>query len=60
LDFPPLVLIPPFDTQAPVLRANRRDIRMLPVLPARPTRFDEFVPLELERELLDDQPPLEK
>jgi hypothetical protein len=37
LDFPPPVLIPPFDTQSPVLPANSRDIRMRPLLPGRPT-----------------------
>ena len=33
---------------------------MLPVLPADPLRSDEFVPLKLEWESLDDQPLLEK
>jgi hypothetical protein len=52
LDFPPRVLIPPFDTQ--------RDIRMLPVLPIDPLRSDELVPLNLKSESPDDQPLLEK
>ena len=49
------VLIPPFDTQPAVLLPNSRNIRMLPVLPADLLRPDEFVPLKLERESLDDQ-----
>jgi hypothetical protein len=52
LDFPPPVLIPPFETQPPVLPANSRDIRMLP---ADLLRSDEFVPLKLEWESLDDR-----
>ena len=55
LDFPPPVLTPPFDTQPAVLRGNSRDIRMLPVLPADLLRSDEFVPLKLEWESLDDR-----
>jgi hypothetical protein len=53
-------LIPAFDTQPVVLPANSRNIRMLPVLPANPLRSDEFVPLKLEWESLDDQPLQEK
>jgi hypothetical protein len=60
LDFPPRVLIPPFDTERVVLPGNSRDIRMLPLLPADPLRSNEFVPLKLERQSLDDQPLLEK
>jgi hypothetical protein len=59
-DFAPRVLIPPFDTQRAVLPANSRDIRMLPLPPADLLRSDQFVPLNLERESLDDQPLLEK
>jgi hypothetical protein len=33
---------------------------MLPVLPAARLRSDEFVPLKLEWETLDDQRPQEK
>ena len=55
LDFPPPVLIPPFHTQRTALPANSRDIRMLPVLPADLLRSDEFVPLKLEWESLDDR-----
>jgi hypothetical protein len=60
LDFAPRVLIPPFDTQRGVLRGRSRDIRMLPVLPADQLRSDEFVPLKLEWESLDDQSPRER
>ena len=60
MDFAPPVFIPAFDTQPAVLPANSRAIRMLPVLPADPLRSDEFVPLKLEWESLDDQPKLEK
>ena len=55
LDFPPPEFIPSFDTQPAVLPASSRDIRMLPVLPANPLRSDEFVPLKLEWESLDDR-----
>ena len=55
LDFPPPVLIPPFDTQPTALPANSRDIRMLRVLPTDLLRTDEFVPLKLEWESLDDR-----
>jgi hypothetical protein len=55
LDFAPPVLIPAFDTQPAVFRPNSRDIRMLPVLPANPLRSDEFVPLKLEWESLEDR-----
>ena len=60
LDFAPPGLIPAFDTQPAVLRGNSRDIRMPPVLRADPLRSDEFVPLKLEWETLDDRPPQEK
>jgi hypothetical protein len=60
LDFRPPVFIPTFDTQPAVLRPNSRDIRMLPVLPADRLRSDEFVPLNLEWESLDDQSPRER
>ena len=56
LDFAPPVLIPAFDTQPAVLPANSRAIRMLPVPPADLLRSDQFVPLKLEWESLDDQP----
>jgi hypothetical protein len=55
LDFPPPVLIPPFETQPTAIPANSRDIRTLPVLPADLLRSDEFVPLKLEWESLDDR-----
>jgi len=41
----------------PILLPRSRDIT---VLPADPLRSDEFVPLKLEWESLDDQPLLEK
>jgi hypothetical protein len=41
----------------PILLPRSRDI---PLLPADLLRSDEFVPLNLEREALDDQPLLEK
>ena len=52
LDFAPRVLIPTFNGD-PTFRRARRDI---PLLPADPLRSDEFVPLKLEWESLDDQP----
>jgi hypothetical protein len=55
LDFARAGLTLPFDTQPAVLRGNSRDIRMLPVLPAARLRSDEFVPLKLEWESLDDR-----
>jgi len=60
LELAPQRLIPAFDTQPVVLPANSRNIRMLPMLPANPLRSDEFVPLKLEWESLDDQPLQEK
>ena len=45
--------------QPAILPANSRDIRLLPVLPVDALRSDEFVPLKLEWESLDDQPLLE-
>jgi hypothetical protein len=60
LDFALPEFTPAFDTQPTALPANSRDIRMLPVLPADLLRSDEFVPLKLEWESLDDQPLLEK
>ena len=59
LDLAPPVVIPTFDTQ-PVVLPKSRDIRMRPVLPSDRLRSDEFVPLKLEWESLDDQPLLEK
>jgi hypothetical protein len=56
LDFAPPVLIPAFDTQPAVLPVNSRDIRMVPSAPADLLRSDQFVPLNLERQSLDDQP----
>jgi hypothetical protein len=56
LDFAPPVFIPTFDMQ-PTLLPGRRDV---PVLPVDSLRSDQFVPLKLERESLDDQLPLEK
>jgi hypothetical protein len=56
LDFAPPVLIPTFNGDPTFLPA-RRDI---PLLPADLLRSDEFVPLNLEWESLDDQPLLEK
>jgi hypothetical protein len=60
LDFAPVEFTPAFDTQPGVFRPNRRDIRMQPVRPAELLRSDEFVPLQLEWESLDDQPLHEK
>ncbi len=60
LELAPPMLIPAFDAQPVVLPANSRNIRMLPVLPSDPLRSDEFVPLKLEWESLDDQPLQEK
>jgi hypothetical protein len=60
LDFAPLEFTPAFDTQPAVFRPNSRDIRMLPVVPADPLRSDEFLPLKLEWESLDDQSLIEK
>jgi hypothetical protein len=55
-NFAPPVLIPTFNGDPPFLRGSR-DIRLLP---ADLLRSDEFVPLNLESESLDDQPLLEK
>jgi hypothetical protein len=44
----------------PTLRPRSRDIPVLPVLPSDALGSDEFVPLKLKRESLDDQPLLEK
>ena len=60
LDFAPVEFNPAFGTQPAVFRPNRRDTRMLPVRPAELLRSDEFVPLRLEWESLDDQLLLEK
>ena len=54
LDFAPPEFTSAFDTQPAVL-SNSKDIRMLPVLPADPLPSDEFVPLNLEWESLDDR-----
>jgi hypothetical protein len=56
LDFAPPVLIATFNGD-PTFLPGSRDI---PLLPAHPLRSDEFLPLNLEREGLDDQPLLEK
>jgi hypothetical protein len=56
LDFAPPVLIPRFNGD-PTFFPGSRDI---PLLPADLLRSDEFVPLNLEWESLDDQPLLEK
>ena len=56
LDFAPPVLIPTFNGNPTFLPASS-DIRLLP---ADLLRSDEFVPLNLEWESLDDQPLLEK
>jgi hypothetical protein len=56
LDFAPPVLNARFDMQ-PTLRPRSRDVRVLPV---HSLRSDEFVPLNLEWESLDDQSPREK
>jgi hypothetical protein len=56
LDFAPPVLIPTFNGD-PTFLSKSRDI---PLLPADLLRSDQFVPLNLERESLDDQPLLEK
>ena len=56
LDFAPPVLNATFDMQ-PTLRPRSRDI---PVLPVDALPSDEFVPLNLEWESLEDQSPLEK
>jgi hypothetical protein len=44
----------------PILLPRSRDVPVLPVLPSDALGSDEFVPLNLEREALDDQPLLEK
>ena len=46
-----------FNAEPAVLRGNSRDIRMLP---ADRLRSDEFVPLKLEWESLDDRSLPEK
>jgi hypothetical protein len=56
LDFAPPVLNPTFKGDPTFLPASR-DIQLLPV---DPLWSDEFVPLKLEWESLDDQPLLEK
>jgi hypothetical protein len=56
LDFTPPVLIPTFNGNPTFLPASRD----VPLLPADLLRSDEFVPLNLEWESLDDQPLLEK
>jgi hypothetical protein len=56
LDFAPPVLNATFDMQ-PTLRPRSRGI---PVLPVDSLRSDEFVPLNLEWESLEDQSLLEK
>jgi hypothetical protein len=44
----------------PILLPRSRDVPVLPVLPSDALRSDQFVPINLERESLDDQPLLEK
>jgi hypothetical protein len=56
LDFAPRVLIPRFNGD-PTFLPPSRDI---PLPPADLLRSDEFVPLKLEWESLDDQPLIEK
>jgi len=56
LDFAPPVPNATFDMR-PTLRPRSRD---MPLLPVGSLRSDEFVPLNLEWESLDDQPLLEK
>ena len=56
LDFEPPVLNATFDMQ-PTFRPRSRDI---PVVPASLLRSDEFVPLNLEWDSLEDHSPLEK
>jgi hypothetical protein len=56
LDFAPPVLIPTFNGDPTFLPASRD----VPLLPADLLQSDEFVPLNLEREALGDQPLLEK
>jgi len=56
LDFAPPVLIPTFNGDPTFLPKSRR----IPLLPADLLRSDQFVPLNLERESLDDQPLREK
>ena len=43
-----------------IVLLRSRNIRMLPVLPVDLLASDEFVPLKLESESLDDQQLLEK
>jgi hypothetical protein len=57
LDFTPPVSIPTFDME-PVLLPGSRDVPVL--LPADSLRSDQFVPLNLEWESVDDQSPLER
>ena len=56
LDFPPPVFGPTFDMQ-PTLFPGSRDV---PVLPVDSLGSDQFVPLKLEWEALDDQSQLER
>jgi hypothetical protein len=44
----------------PILLPRSRDVPVLPVLPSDALGSDQFVPLNLEWESLDDQPLLEK
>jgi hypothetical protein len=52
----PSVIIPAFDIELTLVRASRN----VPLQPAERLRSNEFVPLKLEWESLDDQPLLEK
>jgi hypothetical protein len=56
LDLTPPVMIPSLNVE-PILLPRSRNV---PALPADPLRSDQFVPLELEWESLDDQSLLEK
>jgi hypothetical protein len=59
-DFGPPVFVPKFDMQ-PTFRHRSRHLPLLPAdLPADSLRSDEFVPLELEWESLDEQSLLER
>ena len=60
LDFAPPVLIPSFQHAAGFSPCKQQGYSDVPVLPTDPLRSDEFVPLKLEWESLDDQPLLEK
>ena len=56
LDLTPPVMIPSLNVEPTLLPGSRN----VPVLPADPLRFDQFVPLKLEWESLDDHSLLER